>query len=108
MNFKEYQEKIKVTAKYPVNVRVLYPCLGLAGETGEVCEKIKKVYRDNDGVFTHDKIEEIKKEIGDVLWYIQALCNDLGISMQDVAQLNVDKLLSRLERGVINGNGDNR
>ena len=108
MNLKEYQEKIKVTAKYPSNVRVLYPCLGLAGETGEVCEKIKKVYRDNGGVFTHDKVEEIKKEIGDVLWYIQALCNDLGISMQDVAQLNVDKLFSRLERGVINGNGDNR
>ena len=108
MDFKEYQKKIKVTAKYPANVRVLYPCLGLAGETGEVCEKIKKVYRDNDGVFTQDKIEEIKKEIGDVLWYIQALCNDLGINMQDVAQLNVDKLLSRLERGVINGNGDNR
>ena len=47
MNFKEYQDTIKITAKYPANVRILYPALGLAGETGEVCEKIKKVYRDN-------------------------------------------------------------
>ena len=108
MDFKEYQDKIKVTAKYPANVRVLYPALGLAGETGEVCEKIKKVYRDNNGVFTNDKVEEIKKEMGDVLWYLQALCNDLGINFQDVAEKNVEKLLSRLDRGVINGNGDNR
>lgn len=108
MDFKEYQDKIKITAKYPANVRVLYPALGLAGETGEVCEKIKKVYRDNNGVFTNDKVEEIKKEMGDVLWYLQALCNDLGINFQDVAEKNVEKLLSRLDRGVINGNGDNR
>ena len=108
MDFKEYQDKIKITAKYSANVRVLYPALGLAGETGEVCEKIKKVYRDNNGVFTNDKVEEIKKEMGDVLWYLQALCNDLGINFQDVAEKNVEKLLSRLDRGVINGNGDNR
>lgn len=108
MNFKEYQDKIKVTAVYPANVRVLYPALGLAGETGEVCEKIKKVYRDNAGVFTAEKVAEISKEMGDVLWYLQALCNDLGINMQDVADNNVTKLLSRLDRGVIHGNGDNR
>ena len=108
MNFKDYQDKIKVTAKYPNTLRVLYPTLGLAGETGEVCEKIKKVYRDSNGIFTQDKIEEITKELGDVLWYIQALCNDLGINMQEVADKNVSKLLSRLDRGVIHGNGDNR
>ena len=108
MNFKEYQDTIKITAKYPVNIRVLYPALGLAGETGEVCEKIKKVYRDNNGVFSQDKVIEITKELGDVLWYIQAICNDLGINMQDVAQINVDKLMSRLDRDVIHGNGDNR
>lgn len=108
MNFQEYQNKIKITGNYPASLRVLYPTLGLAGETGEVCEKIKKVYRDQNGVFTQDKITEITKELGDVLWYIQAICNDLGINMQDVAQTNVDKLLSRLDRGVIHGDGDNR
>ena len=108
MNFKEYQDKIKITSKYPSTLRVLYPALGLAGETGEVCEKIKKVYRDSNGIFTQDKVEEITKELGDVLWYIQALCNDLGINMQEVADKNVSKLLSRLDRGVIHGNGDNR
>ena len=108
MNFKEYQDKIKVTAQYPNNVRILYPTLGLCGEAGEVAEKVKKVFRDNNGHFTEDKIAEITKELGDVLWYIQAMCNDLNINMQDVAQANVDKLLSRLERNVIQGNGDNR
>lgn len=108
MDFREYQNKIKVTAQYPSTLRILYPSLGLAGETGEVCEKIKKVYRDRNGIFTAKDIEEISKELGDVLWYIQAICNDLGISMQDIAEKNVDKLLSRLERNVIHGNGDNR
>ena len=108
MNFENYQETIKVTAVYPENVKVLYPALGLAGETGEVCEKIKKVYRDKDGVFSEETTNELKKEIGDVLWYIQALCNDLGLNMQDVAQANVDKLMDRMNRNVIHGNGDNR
>ena len=108
MTFEQYQKLIKTTAVYPSTLNVLYPSLGLAGETGEVCEKIKKVYRDNNGVFTKDKIDEIIKELGDVLWYVQALCNDLGINMQDVAENNVHKLLSRKERRVIHGDGDNR
>ena len=108
MNFVEYQEKIKITAQYPDKVNVLYPTLGLCGEAGEVAEKVKKVFRDNNGYFTKEKIEEIKGEIGDVLWYVQALCNDLGINMQEVAEKNVQKLLSRLERNVIQGSGDNR
>ena len=108
MNFREYQQKIKITASYKPDMKILYPTLGLNGEAGEVAEKVKKVYRDNDGVFTPEKVQEIKKELGDVLWYVQALCNDLGLDMQEVAEVNVEKLLSRLERGVIHGNGDNR
>lgn len=108
MNFKEYQEKIKTTAVYPENMNVIYPALGLCGEAGEVAEKIKKVYRDSNGYFTQVKKDEIAKELGDVLWYIQALCNDLGINMQDVAEKNVEKLLSRKDRRVIHGDGDNR
>lgn len=108
MNFNEYQNLAKTTAIYPENVKILYPTLGLAGESGEVCEKVKKVFRDNNGVFTEEKIEEIKKEIGDVFWYLSAICCDLGISMDDAAVLNIKKLKSRKERNVINGSGDNR
>jgi NTP pyrophosphatase (non-canonical NTP hydrolase) len=108
MNFNEYQEKARGTAIYSNKVKVLYPALGLPGETGEVCEKIKKVYRDNDGIFTPEKVNEIKKELGDVLWYVANLSADLNISMQEVAEMNIDKLNSRKERGVLQGSGDNR
>ncbi|HOK59354.1 MAG TPA: nucleoside triphosphate pyrophosphohydrolase family protein [Candidatus Dojkabacteria bacterium] len=108
MNFNEYQQKIKVTAQYPPSLRVIYPALGLGGESGEVLEKIKKVYRDKNGVFTKEDIDSISKELGDVLWYVQALCNDLGISMQDVAEQNVTKLSNRLNNNTIHGNGDDR
>ena len=108
MNFTEYQNEAIKTAMYPEAVRVLYPSLGLAGETGEVCEKIKKVYRDNNGVFTDEKRIEITKEIGDVLWYLASICNDLSISLDDAANMNIAKLASRKERGVLSGSGDNR
>lgn len=106
MTLNEYQDKAQVTATY--SDKIIYPSLGLAGETGEVCEKVKKVLRDNHGYFTKIKKEEIKKEIGDVLWYIQALAHDLGFTLEEVAQGNIDKLTSRKERNVINGNGDDR
>ncbi len=108
MNFNEYQEKAQITATYPTTLKIIYPSLGLAGESGEVCEKIKKVYRDKNGVFTADVISEIKKELGDVLWYVQAIAHDLGIKMDDIAEENIKKLYSRKERSVIHGNGDNR
>lgn len=108
ITFTEYQERIRKTAVYPEHLKVLYPSLGLSGETGEVCEKIKKVFRDKGGEFSEESVIEIKKELGDVLWYIQALCNDLGLDLEDVALSNIEKLESRKERGKINGNGDNR
>lgn len=108
MNFSEYQELIEMTASYPENMKILYPSLGLGGECGEVLEKVKKVFRDKGGEFNEETKKEIAKELGDVLWYIQALCNDLGLNMQDVALMNVEKLLSRKERNMIHGNGDNR
>ena len=108
MNFKEYQEVAITTAKYDNSLKVIYPALGLCGEAGEVAEKVKKIYRDKNGLFDSATITEIKKELGDVLWYISQISNDLGINLEDVAQSNIDKLLSRKERNVINGNGDNR
>lgn len=108
MDFKTYQDGAKTTAVYPESARLIYPSLGLCGEAGEVAEKIKKIIRDSNGEVTTEKRTEILKEIGDVLWYVAALCSDLDADMGDVAQANLDKLFSRKERGVIHGNGDNR
>jgi NTP pyrophosphatase (non-canonical NTP hydrolase) len=109
MTFEEYQEFSRKTAIYPnKDNNFIYPTLGLAGEAGEVAEKIKKVLRDNDGVVSDEKREEIKKELGDVLWYLANLSTELKISFEDVAQKNIDKLYSRHERNELHGSGDNR
>lgn len=104
MTFNDYQALAKTTAIYPEHAKITYPALGLAGEVGEVCEKIKKHIRDGRIL---DK-EELKKELGDVLWYLSALSGDLDISLEDVAITNYNKLKSRMERNVISGSGDNR
>ena len=85
-----------------------YPALGLGGETGEVLEKIKKLLRDKQGVVTDEFREALKKELGDVLWYMSALCEEAGIRLGDVAVGNIEKLLDRRDRGVLGGSGDNR
>jgi NTP pyrophosphatase (non-canonical NTP hydrolase) len=81
----------------------MYPTLGLCGEAGEVAEKVKKQVR--DGVFNR---HEVAKELGDVLWYLANISNDIGYSLKEIANMNVDKLRSRKERDVIKGSGDNR
>jgi len=109
MKFSEYQKKSRVTALYPdKDNNFIYPTLGLVGESGEIAEKIKKVIRDDGGVIDEEKKTEIGKELGDVLWYISQLATELGVDLDDVAQGNIDKLYSRLDRGVIGGSGDNR
>lgn len=108
MDFNTYQQQAATTAVYPESAKYVYPTLGLCGEAGEVAEKVKKVIRDNGGVFTEEKKKEIIKEVGDVLWYIAALLSDLGVTMDEAAVGNLEKLFSRKERGVLNGNGDNR
>lgn len=108
LTFKTYQDLAKTTAIYDQKLKIIYPALGLGGETGEVLEKIKKVLRDSNGVFSEEKKKEIKKEIGDACWYIAALATDLGLNLEEIAQENLDKLFSRKERGVLQGSGDNR
>lgn len=108
MEFNEYQEKAVSTAVYGAGNFIIYPTLGLCGEAGEVAEKVKKIYRDNDGKFTKEHRFAIKKELGDVLWYIANLANDLGITLQDVASTNINKLEDRKKRDKIHGNGDER
>jgi len=109
MDFKKYQEESQKTAKYPdKGNNYIYPVLGLVGESGEVAEKIKKIIRDDNGIVSSEKKEEIKKELGDVLWYISQLSTEFGLELEDVANTNLEKLLSRLERDKISGSGDNR
>lgn len=109
MTFEEYQKEASKTAVYPnIGDNYIYPLLGLVGESGEVVEKIKKVMRNDDGNFTPEKIEAIKAELGDVLWYFSQLCVELGIDFQDVATYNLAKLADRKERNVLKSEGDNR
>ena len=88
-------------------VGLSYDGLGL-GEAGEVQGKIKKIIRDNGGIITPEASEEIKKELGDTLWYIASMCDNLGITLTDVANSNIEKLHDRQKRGVLGGSGDNR
>ena len=84
-----------------------YDGLGL-GEAGEVQGKIKKIIRDEGGIITIDAKKEIAKELGDCLWYIASMCDNLNLDMGEVATMNIEKLRSRHERGTVHGNGDNR
>lgn len=108
MDFNEYQIQARSTAIYPSNRAIIYPALGLAGEAGEVAEKVKKLIRDDDEILTEERLAAIEKELGDALWYISNLASDCGLNLADIAKKNLGKLLSRQERGVLKGDGDNR
>jgi NTP pyrophosphatase (non-canonical NTP hydrolase) len=99
MNFEEYQSEASQTAHYPRRMSNLeYPTLGLAGEAGEVANIVKKIQRDNDGVINDEIRTKLKDELGDVLWYISACADELGLTLAEVAQYNVDKLARRHNR----------
>jgi len=106
MNFDEYQVEAYKMAIYPKDT--FYPVLGLCGEAGEIAEKFKKCLRDKGGIIDEDFKVELVKELGDVLWYIGAICSEYGLSMSDVATSNIRKLKDRQKRGKIQGSGDNR
>ena len=109
MKFDYYQKKSKETAQYPKTLRTIaYTTIGLAGETGELLNKIKKIFRDDKGKLTPGRREEIAAELGDVLWYLSQIATDCGLSLKEVARENLKKLQDRKKRGVIKGSGDNR
>lgn len=108
MTIKEYSDKAIATAIYGESDAIIYPTLGINGEAGEIAEKVKKILRDKKGVFDQENKLELLKEAGDVLWYINALCRDLGFTLELAAQLNIEKLESRRRRDVLGGSGDNR
>lgn len=112
MTFDEYQDETKTTAIYPEVgtgslVAVNYCSLGL-GEAGEVQGKVKKIWRDDNGVITDEKREAILAEAGDVLWYLSQLTAELNSSLAEIARANIVKLRDRRERNVVQGSGDNR
>lgn len=104
VEFNQYQEFVKTMKVYPEKHAIVYPALGIAGEGGEIAEKVKKWLRGDREL---DKTE-VAKELGDVCWYIASMADDLGFTLQQVIQMNVEKLTSRKERGVQKGDGDNR
>ncbi len=134
MNFTEYQRRAVKTAIYPPDAKITYTALGLVGEIGELAEKVldendefaerkvlrmaihggklanqvKKIIRDDGGVPTSARKAAIRKEIGGVLWYMAALCQDLYTTLEEAATENIDILTDRAERGVIQGDGDDR
>lgn len=108
MELSEYQERSRSTAQYPRTDALTYPALGLAGEAGEFADHAKKVIRDDGGVVSEERREAMSKELGDVLWYVAQLATELGLDLEEIAEQNLQKLLSRKRRGVLAGSGDDR
>lgn len=107
MTFNEYQALAKTTAIYPEHLKLIYPTLGLAGETGEVVEKVKKLLRGGDTP-TPEFIDSVTKELGDVLWYLATIATDLDLTLEQVVEANITKIQSRQARGILHGSGDDR
>ena len=109
MTFDEYQKQAQTTAQYDTDIPGwVYLTLGLTSESGEVADKFKKIIRNKKGVFSDVDKAEIKKELGDVLWYLSMLAKELGYTFEEVAQANLSKLSDRKVRDVIKSTGDNR
>jgi NTP pyrophosphatase (non-canonical NTP hydrolase) len=109
MNFDEYQiAALRTASPKEKKDEVYHLVLGLVGEAGEIAEKLKKIVRDFDGDISHLDADDMKKELGDVLWYVAVLAEYFGIKLDDVAEKNIEKLASRRARGKISGSGDNR
>jgi NTP pyrophosphatase (non-canonical NTP hydrolase) len=108
VDLSEYQRLSRRTAEYPREAWLAYPALGLAGEAGEVAEHAKKAIRDDGGHVSEQRRAALAKELGDVLWYVAQLASELKLDLDEIAQANLDKLLSRQQRGVLSGSGDDR
>lgn len=109
ITFDEYQREAVSYATYPDQGKnFVYPILGLAGETGEVAEKVKKIVRDKGGIVSDEDREAIKKELSDVLWYVSQEAFELGFTLESVARAGLEKLSGRKQRGTLQGSGDDR
>ena len=105
----EYQRLSRRTAmEVRTDHPIVYPTLGLTNEAGEFAGKVKKIFRDKRGVISEEDRQELKKELGDVLWYVAQLATELNVSLEEVASQNLQKLFDRQARNQIQGDGDNR
>lgn len=113
MDIKQYSDEAITTllgthSYGDIDAKMMAQILGLVGESGEVAEKFKKILRDKNGVISDEERAELLKELGDILWYVNAVAHLLGSSLDEVAKKNLAKVLSRKERGTTMGSGDNR
>jgi NTP pyrophosphatase (non-canonical NTP hydrolase) len=108
MNVNDYQDQAGKTAIFKEDDALLYTILSLAAEAGEVASKYSKIIRDNNGLVTPSDKLEMAKELGDVQWNVAICARSLGYNLETICTMNLAKLNSRLERGVLGGSGDNR
>jgi len=113
MDFNEYQIECRKTdvgtaAQDCLEPGWLYYVLGIAGESGELMEKIKKLFRDKNGIIDAEFKEAVIKEMGDVQWYMARLADWFAIDFESIFVTNVEKLQSRKKRDKLHGDGDNR
>ena len=116
MTLNEFQAEAEKTAIYPDVFRIIYPALGITGEAGECSDKVKKLLRDTDVkcdekgslILTEEQKHAIALELGDVLWYVTIFARDIDLTLEDIAEMNIEKLRSRQQRGMLGGSGDYR
>lgn len=108
MTFNEYNVASAKTDIYPSGCKPWVYALGLAGETGELCDNLKKMYRDNNGAPNPDIIDALSLECGDVLWYLTQFAKSIGFTLEEVAIMNAAKIADRQRRNAIHGSGDDR
>jgi NTP pyrophosphatase (non-canonical NTP hydrolase) len=111
MHFNDYQKRAHTTAVYPIQgyqMLPFYPIMGLVGETGELANNVKKIYRDGDGTLKPEFINKLQYELGDILWYVAEIASQAGLDLNDIANRNLEKLADRARRNKIKGEGDKR
>lgn len=108
MKFKDYEAEALKNWYGNVVKNIWFPCLGAAEETGEIVGKVKKIYRDKNGVISDDDRDAILNEVGDVLFYLNAICHELGSDLDTAAKFNIEKIIRRRNNGTIHGSGDDR
>jgi NTP pyrophosphatase (non-canonical NTP hydrolase) len=105
----EYQVATRETAVYPdISTNYMYPLLGLTGEVGELANKVKKIFRDDNGILTAERRLAIREELGDVLWYLARTADEFGFTLSEIGDNNLARLKDRKKRNVISGSGDTR
>lgn len=108
MTLEYYQKRASETDKYPQVINLMLFTLGLTGEAGEVADKVKKLYRDDNGELSEERRLAIAKELGDVLWYIARIASKIDYTLEEVGRININKLAIRHNQNKIHGDGDER